>query len=174
MRLPFPLPPCRTPWPGMAMTLALYFALCGAAPTHAAKAVATVTEVRLAPRIEQDPSSPSHRDPVGGIAVEPPCSGQPATVSVGGGSNLYLWFKVDATAPVSLTATWNHLPEGAQPSSPDAWQETLRSRVEVPEASGYRVWMVKRLDGESARGRWIVTLSREGGEVVCSVPFRVQ
>lgn len=171
MRHPLPLPPRLPPWLGMGMVLGLCLALCGPAPAHAAKT--TVTEVRLAPRIDQDPSSPGHRDPIGGITVEPPCSGQAPTVSVGGGNNLFLWFKVDTAAPVALTATWNHLPEGAQPSSPDAWQETLRSRVEVPEASGYRVWMVKRLDSDS-RGRWIVTLSREGGEVVCSIPFRVQ
>ena len=174
MRLHLPFPPHRAPWLGMGMALGLCFALSGPVPAHAAKATATVTEVRLAPRIDLDPSSPGHRNPVGGIVVEPPCSGQPPTVSVGSGNNLYLWFKVDAAAPVSLTATWNHLPDGAQPSSPDAWQETLRSRVEVPEASGYRIWMVKRLDGEAARGRWIVTLSREGGEVVCSVPFHVK
>lgn len=141
--------------------------------TAPAQAATRVTELQFAPKIDLNPNSATFRDPVNGIPVTPPCSGA-APVIAAGQESISLWLRVDADAPVTLTATWNHLPEGVAPTTPSAWRETLRSRVEIPEAKGFRVWMVKRLAGEDPRGRWIVTLSREGGEVLCSAPFRIE
>lgn len=151
--------------------LALLLLLVLAAPAFAATAI---TEIRLASKIDLNPDSPSFRDPIGGTPVEPPCSGTAPVIDFKRGDTLYLWFRVDSDAPATLTATWNHLPEGVEPTTAGAWQETLRSRVEVPESKGFRVWMVKNLGSDDGRGRWIVTLSRGNGEVLCSVPFRLR
>ncbi len=155
----------------MRAPLALLLLLTLATPALAAT---EVTEIRLAPKIDLNQNSASFRDPVGGVAVEPPCSGASPTVEAGPDGALYLWFRVDSDSPVSLTATWNHLPEGVKPTEAGAWQETLRSRVEIPESKGFRVWLVKNMGGEEGKGRWIVTLARGNGEVVCSVPFRLR
>lgn len=166
MRL-LPLPPMPRLAPGLLLLALLLTA-------SAAQAGTQVTELRIAPRIDLDEKSSTFRDPMGGIAVEPPCSGAMPALDGAAMERLYLWFRLDADTPVSLSATWNHLPEGASPADARAWQEVLRNSIEVPESKGFRVWLVKNLEGEASRGRWIVTLARKNGEVICSVPFRIK
>lgn len=147
--------------------------MLGAVPLWAEPALAgaRVLEATLAPRLDLDPDSPRYREPVGGVALTPPCSGAATVLEARTYPQVYLWLRLASDEPTRLTATWNHLPEGADPSDVTAWRAAQITQVNIPTTQGFRIWLLRSMDRARDTGRFIVTFASDTGEVVCSVPF---
>lgn len=147
--------------------------MLGAVPLWAEPALARtqVLEATLAPRLDLDPDSPRYREPVGGVALAAPCAGATTVLEARAYPQIYLWLRLTSDQPARLTATWNHLPEGADPADVTAWRTAQTTQVNLPTTQGFRIWLLRNMDRARDVGRFIVTIASDTGEVVCSVPF---